>query len=485
MNEHTARSIRKTDVRPVLSGVRLDTPQDVAGGLLAFIIFCQITALGANDQVIGAIASTVNILTGLVVLNWLRVDRAYWRMTVWVFLLFGAGLLWACLPSFAAVYDIQFSLLGGEAPRPAPDLQSGGAIRYVGQMSMVLAAAVIGYRRASVRSFVNWLLIFGSANLLIGGVLWALDPTSVWGAAKIMHEDRYTGTFQNANVEGALSAFLNIVALGRILSISTDGGGAAHLREMRGWLLFYGSVFALSLAALVLTSSRTSLALTVLACGILLARFSAVRRLGLVARILVVVAAVIAAGLAWYVGEMIGVGAVVRLHGLVADGAYRGEIYARYWGLARGSSLFGYGLSSFSELNVTTLTSASQARAFGYIQAAHNQPLQLLLAGGWPFLFFNVLAAAALCRRAWEKGTPADAAKYSLWLGLFVILGCSMTDIVLTVPSILSLTASIAGILWGRAIRLRLDAIIEASRTKSYYSRRKKIGETAPATVGH
>jgi hypothetical protein len=165
------------------------------------------------------------------------------------------------------------------------------------------------------------------------------------------------------------------------------------------------------------------------------------------------------------------------------DSLYRAEIYARFWRIYLDSPLFGYGLNAFTDVNLTTLGSAKEARDFSYIHAAHNHILQLLLAGGWPFLLAHVGAIGLIVKRTCEQSPFRDAGMFAIWLGLLIVLGCSMTDIALTVPAILSLIAAIGGHIWGRAIRIKFDAIAAANKPKSYYSRRKKEKEQAAAAA--
>jgi hypothetical protein len=452
------------------------TPQDLASGMLALLIFLQITALGVNDQLLQSYASFFNIAFALIILNWLIVDQPFWKRMTLPFLILAAGLLWVCLPVFATIYDLWSIMPGTTAPRPVPDLQLGGGVRYVGQMAMLLSGAIIGYKRGSVRSFGDWLLIFGVVNLLVGFWLNWIDPVHVWGMTKAMHEDRFTGTLQNANAAAAIFGFLALLSLGRLLAI-LEYGGLQHATAMRGWTGFYAFAFISFFWALLLTASRTALVVTVIALFALGMRRYLVRRFE--ARRIVIALGVGIAALLLFAsfGIALGLPVMDRMGQIGPDGLYRAEIYDRFWHLYTQSPLFGYGLNSFSELNIGTLESSRQARDFSYINAAHNQALQLLLAGGWPFLLAHAAAIIMIVKRSCVQSPLSDSGLFSLWLGLASLIACSMTDIALTVPAILSLGCAASGQIWGRAVRIKVDAIAAANKPKSYYSRKKREKE--------
>jgi len=477
-------------VRPKEGGKRswnreilTSTPQDVGCGLITLLIFVQVTALGANDQLLQSYAAFFNIAFCLVMLNWLVVDQAFWKQTLYPFLILGLGLLWACLPVFATTYDLWSIMPGSVAPRPVPDLQMGGGVRYVSQMALLLSGAMIGYKRGSMRSLVDWLLIFGLCNLLIGLLLRWIDPQHVWGMTKTMHEFRFTGTLQNANATGAILGFLSILTVGRILSI-IEYGGFRHAKVMRGWAVFYGLCAFAFLGGLLATVSRTAILLTLFClCALGLRRFllSRIGTKGLAIALAVAIAGLLIAAL---LAIALNLPIAARMGQVGPDSIYRVEIYARFWQLYLESPLFGYGLNSFSDVNLTTLETAKQARDFSYINAAHNHLLQLLLAGGWPFLLAHICAIGLIIKRAREQSPFIETGVFAIWLGLLMLLACSMTDIALTVPAILSLAAVVGGHLWGRAIRIKLDAVAAANKPKSYYSRRKREKEAAEAVTG-
>jgi O-antigen ligase len=466
----------------LIKGILTATPQDVASGLLALLIFVQVTALGANDQLLQSYAAFFNIAFALIILNWLVVDQAFWKRTIYPFVVLGLGLLWACLPVFATIYDLWSIMPGSAAPRPVPDLQMGGGVRYVSQMALLLSGAIIGYKRGSMRSLVDWLFIFGVCNLVIGLLLRWVDPQHVWGMTKTMHEFRFTGTLQNANATGAILGFLAILAVGRVLSI-IEYGGLSQVRAMRGWMVFYGLCTFAFLGGLLITVSRTAILFTLFSLCLLFVRRSLLRRMGTKGLAIAVVASIGSVIVALLLAMALNLPIVARMGQVGPDSIYRAEIYARFWHLYLESPLFGYGLNSFADINLTTLESAKQARDFSYINAAHNQVLQLLLVGGWPFLLAHIAAIALIVRASRDQSPFRETGLFSIWLGLLTLLACSMTDIALTVPAILSLAVAVSGHIWGRALRIKLDAISAANKPKSYYSRRKREKEAAAAVA--
>lgn len=420
--------------------------------VLALNIFAQTTALGANDEFLQALAAAANIAVALLILILLPPSERFWRKSAVVFLLLGGGLLWACLPEIAHAYGFT-SLLPGPAPiRRTPDLALLGVCRYFGGVAALLSGAMIGYHRGATRSAIDWLLIFGMLNLLIGLILRAMDPEHVWGMAKPMHELRFTGTFQNANVAAAIFAFLAVLGLGRVLTLIRDGGFVRG-GTMSAWLVARIIIVLAAFGACVIAASRASLALMVLAMAALAYAWYAPdvprgRRLFIAIIILIAVCALI-----WLSGAF-DLLIAERMGQMGVDSVYRGEIYARLWRLFLESPLYGFGLGSFSDMNIYYLDHAREARDFSYINAAHNQALQLMLAGGWPFLILQFLAGALIVRRAVRRNVVKDPSQLAVWLALGVILGCAMIDIALTVPSVVTLASAVLGILWGRGLRI-------------------------------
>ena len=480
MGETALARPRGSGKRGWIQGILTSTSQDVAGALITLMIFVQVTALGANDQLLQSYAAFFNIAFCLVLLNWLVVDQLFWKQTLYPFIILGLGLLWACLPVFATTYDLWSIMPGSAAPRPVPDLQMGGGVRYVSQMALLLSGAIIGYKRGSIRSLVDWLLIFGLCNLLIGLLLRWVDPQHVWGMTKTMHEFRFTGTLQNANATGAILGFLSILTVGRVLSL-IEYGGISHAKVMRGWIVFYGLCAFAFLGGLLATVSRTAILFTLFCLCVLVLRRFLLSRIGTRGLAIALGASIAGVLVAALLAIALNLPIVARMGQVGPDSIYRVEIYARFWRLYMDSSLFGYGLNSFSDVNLTTLETAKQARDFSYINAAHNHLLQLLLAGGWPFLLAHICAIGLIIQRAREQSPFIETGVFAIWLGLLVLLACSMTDIALTVPAILSLAVVVGGHLWGRAIRIKLDAAAAANRPKSYYSRRKREKEAAEA----
>lgn len=467
-----------------LQGTLTATPQDIANGLLAFMVFIEITALGVNDQLLQAYANILNIFIALVVLNWLKADLAFWKQIAYPFLALALGLTWACLPVFATTYDLWSVMPGAKPPRPVPDLQFSGGLRFVSQMAILMTATLVGYRRASMRALVDWILIFGLANLVLGLLLRWVDPQHVWGMAKTMHEFRFTGTFQNANVAGVLFGVLGLLALGELLAL-IEFGGIHHAAAARGWSTFYALCAFAFFGALLITASRSAIVLTILAGTALAIRPYIVRKMGIKGALIGFAIAAVMLAFVLFAASTLDLPVLARFSQVGPDSVYRSAIYGRFWQIYLHSPLFGYGLSSFSDVNLAFLETAREAREFGYINAAHNQLLQLLMAGGWPFLAAHVIAIAIIVRRSVSQGTLSGASALAPWLALLVVLGCSMIDIALTVPAILAFCVVIIGNMWGRGVRTRLDAIMLANKPKSYYSWKKAKLREQQADAGN
>ena len=124
-----------------------------------------------------------------------------------------------------------------------------------------------------------------------------------------------------------------------------------------------------------------------------------------------------------------------------------------------GAPLFGYGLQSFSELNLHHLGGPLEATGFWYINSAHNKILGILIEGGWPYLGLLVLTVAVmgsnmLRYRRIERDDPLMRA---IPLGLLLLLSCSMVDIALDVPALAALAVFLFAMMWGRSLRIAAD----------------------------
>ncbi|WP_420143838.1 O-antigen ligase family protein [Sphingobium sp.] len=424
-----------------------------ASALTALVPFVQMTALGGNSQLLQAIMAPLNFGLCLILLPLIRPDGAFWRKAAWVIVLLLAALAWALLPELAGP-----GRLPGEPVHMLPDLGLSNMLRYLAGTAALLAGAMVGYRRGAIGRTVPWFILFGALNLAIGLMARADDPDRLWGMDKTIHHDRFTGTLLNGNAAAAVFGLLAILAVGQALVLF--GGPRSRSGNARSIGMALSILAAIScLLACVITASRSALVLTLGAIFILLimARLSA-RTLRIRGQWLAVLAIVTAAG-AWIGGTM---GLMVMERFAQSDGQAidRVPIWQHYWDLVQAAPAFGYGLGSFTDANLAHLSTVRQAYQFSYIHAAHNHALQLLLAAGWPFLLLHIIAIALIIAMIVRTGRREfDPHARAIWLGLLIVLTCSMVDIALTVPAIVTLCALLLGLLWGRAIRRGVSAM--------------------------
>jgi O-antigen ligase len=432
-------------------------PARVAAILLAATAMAQITVLGANTGLLAVGAAALNMACAIVILLLLAPPGALWARAAPCLVLLGAALLWAVLPDLAGGTGIA-AIDATIAPRMVPDLIGIEVTRYLGAVAAVLAAAMVGYRRGLMRTAVNWLLILGGLNLLLGLVLRQIDPLHVWGFDRGILGDRFSGTLLNANASGCISGALALLAFGKWQEERATA--AADPTVGRKGFHLPGLSLVLACAALgacVITGSRTAAVVTVIGL-LLLAAFGLPDRLGRRWGSPLAIGAVVIAGAA---GLLFVTGDVVfnRLPFLEADAMDRVTIWQHYYELAMRSPWFGFGLGSFPEINLHYLGNPEQARMFWYINAAHNSPIQLLLEGGWPYL---LLIAGAILGMAGQivlgrRHRRRDPGFRSMIGALLLIFACSLTDIALTVPAIITFAAVLLGLLWGRALRVMED----------------------------
>lgn len=430
-----------------MTGNRL---RSIAAVALALNVTAQVIALGCNQDMLRPVAAGLNFATAIAVLLMLPPSARFWRFILVPMLLLLTALLWAILPDLSKIAGLASGTPAPLPARAAPDLTLPGSIGYLGTMAALLAGAVIGYRRDLVTRSFDALLVGATVIAITGLALRQIDPERVWGISKGLHEQRFTGTLVNANAAACIFAVLAILGAARALV----HGAAPYTQRPPSYgfrQCCYLLVSALSAFCCLITASRTGFglllaALAVLATQILWHRRSIMTRNGYLLIGLVLLGLVTAP---MFLAD--------RLPFLLADAEDRGTIFTHYWSLVQEQPLFGFGLQSFSAMNLAHLRSPQEAFEYGYINGAHNQVLQLLLAGGWPFLALQCLAILGIVAAIVTSGPRREVNLYrtAIWLSLMLILSCSLVDIALTVPAVLTLAASLLGLQWGRGLRDR------------------------------
>lgn len=413
--------------------------------LLGLNVFVQATAKGGDSALLGTMAASLNSLCGLILLLIGRPSRALLRRMAAPLLLLAAALAWATGP------DMAVALLGARSIRIAPDLVAGDAARYMGSLCLLTGATAFGARRGAQRMAMAAIVLGAGANVLGGLILRQIDPHRVWGVEKGLLAGRFTGTMLNANAMATIYAVAAVLALGLALAALRDR--SRPFREYPLAPLTFLTVFAAGLGAIGPTGSRTAMASALIASALLLfMQFSRQqdRKAWLIA---------IGAG-SLSVGAMLLIGGLVtlrRLPKLGVDAVQRWELWEHYLAIARHAGPFGYGLGSFAEVNSAMLPTDFRATDLWYVNAAHNVMLQMVIEGGLLYCLLACVAIALIARgviQHWPgRNDPAAIVQQAGASALLIVLLAGMVDIALNVPAVVTMAASVQGLLWGRSMR--------------------------------
>ncbi len=367
------------------------------------------------------------------------------------------GLQLAPAPAFLAhpVWD------GVDAPA-AITMDRDATIRGLAKLIGIAGAFVIGWRLAAdtrrVRAFYALFIagagVYGLAALADYGV----DPDALFGASRLYHQGRLTGTFLSANTAATTFGVFAVFALARLLQAAKEtasrpdsliGQAEALLRRSPLALVTLG----VSLMCLVLTASRGGVLVAFVALGALLVWELQSGRAGrwTPRRMLTV-------GLAVGVGALVlafaGGAMVERLSSLSGDAALRGVAFRTHWEAFQQYPVFGQGLGTFDRINAAA-QNPDNWHELHRLNAAHNTYLQWLEETG-------VLGAAAMLvsllavhlvvisglvrRRRMRSFLRAQIAASAL------IAGHAMFDYALEVPSFALQWSLLLGVAAGFAI---------------------------------
>lgn len=413
--------------------------------LLGLNIFAQATAKGGDTALLGTMAASLNCLCGLVLLLIGRPSPLILGRMAAPLLLLAAALVWATWP------DIDAALLGGPSTRLASDLVAADAARYLGSFCLLIGAAAFGARRAAQRAAMTAIVLCGAANMVVGLILRQIDPHRVWGIRKGMLAGRFTGTMLNANAMATIYAMVAVIALGLALIAFRD-----RRRPFRDYPLAplaFLAIFAAALGSVGPTGSRTAMASAIIASALLLlVHFSKERWRNV--NLIVIGAGVLSMGAMLVIGGLV---TMRRLPKLGVDAIQRWELWDHYRAIAGQAGAFGYGLGSFAQVNSAMLPADFLATDLWYINAAHNVILQMIMEGGLIFCLLACLAIVIIAStviRRWPKGSdPATIMQQAGASALLIALLSGMVDIALNVPAVVTLAASLLGLLWGRSMR--------------------------------
>ncbi|OJU08260.1 MAG: hypothetical protein BGN86_03465 [Caulobacterales bacterium 68-7] len=361
-------------------------------------------------------------------------------------------LIWAGFPLLHPAFDA-----GGQRISPIDRYALVvEVVRLAGFAALFVCGYAQGSDRRAGRLLFDMILVLGVAYAIWAVLAFQQTPDMVRGLDKQMHLGRLTASFLSANTAGAFFGALSCAAAVRA---ARKGGSVLVAAVERGvpasaWttVLLYGLAVIILWSALLLTLSRTAIAVSV---GVLLLflTYELVKALSALddrrARILIgggalsLLLAVVAALFASRLTD--------KFAQLQADVATRVDIAQAFGPALKATPLFGYGLGGFSSLG-GHLIAPSTAGVLWNLGAAHNLVLQWWLETGIVGVALGgLLLAMLLGRLIWryfrskmERWRAGAALAASL-----VLILHSLTDIPLQIGAVTALFALLLG--WGAA----------------------------------
>jgi hypothetical protein len=419
---------------------------------LLLILFGALTVRGANSSFSASIEASANLLA-CGALFWavrneaVAVPRA-WMASAMLFLLalvvVWAELLFSAPPQAARELAALASAHGGSI---LPDATPVEVAKLLGLAGLVVAVALAAADLERAMDLIWLLQACALVYTLVALALFQSDPVDVLGGEKAYHWARFTGTLLNANVAGAIFALFGALGAGLLRrQLSELGDMHPVLRRSRYPLLTAQVlVILLFVGACALTRSRIALGGLGIALGFMAWRALPQHWRGRKGREQLRAVQTVAPLAALALVAWLGREAFTRADlGADFQGRVDGLRYILH--LTREAPL-GFGLGSFRAAFEHELPASSAPVIWNY-GAAHNALLQAALEGGWLFAALIVASLACLVWPAMRAPAPrgARSIKRSLAVGLLLIAGISLTDIVLNVPAAATLWSCLLGV---------------------------------------
>ncbi|WP_150125946.1 O-antigen ligase [Brevundimonas sp. LM2] len=395
------------------------------------VLVVPLIVFGANNALLATVAATLQALVAVIVVLCARdIVPAFWAR------LSPAAVLFALMLLAGVLFILG---IGGPTSPFGRASALVELVKLAGCGGVFLTFAILATERGRLRSIIALMAIFGGGYALVSLWLFQEDPSHVFGVAKGLRVERFTGTLMNANVAGCVFGVFALLTFGWLQALVVQ----------RRWSLgaFAGLILVLCLAALTRTQSRTAFALTFILVLVLLGswllrntpsqRFGRFAIAGLVVISLGIVA--VAAG-----------GPLLSRFGLLqADWNTRMMSFSIYSAVAADAPAWGFGMGTFSRIHAMLLLPGN-ATLLWDLNAAHSAPVQFLLEAGpvMSVLFGGALAylvTFVISSRARPTGLQFAAAVASIVL----IVGCSLVDIALNVPAVAALAAALGGLVFG------------------------------------
>lgn len=284
-----------------------------------------------------------------------------------------------------------------------------------------------------------------AALVLIGGlytIFSLLHGVPLMGSEQPSN-GRFGGTLVNANAAGCVFGMIALVALAQTLVL----WGEVELYQMEPLaiakigLSLFTTFF--SLAAVVLSQSRTAFAVTLILFFAVIARDLRENR----SRLRWQTASIVGALCLLLVALGFGSDTMERADTALRDLGDRWEGYLHLASTIPEAAWLGHGFGSFREVHLTHLDADHVALMWNW-GAAHNIVLHCLIEGGWlstlPLLaLWAVIARAVLVQVVWSASELAFA------LATLLAFICALVDVALNVPAVAALASVLIGAAWG------------------------------------
>jgi O-antigen ligase len=353
------------------------------------------------------------------------------------------GRIWPSAALFIAA--IAYGLWSLAVPLGPLDRYQHGVelIKLGGGSCALLTGLVLGASRRRYRRLETLLGLMLTLYLLVALVSFAVDSDTVLGELKTNARNRLTGTLVSPNSAAMVCIVALMSGLAGLFGHAQQDPGVPWVKRL--WRLVHAApvqtlTTALAVTALILTNSRSGLALagigSAAACLAVLVvrRWQRPRRLAKTIALILVLGATSLALDNGRLGD--------RLGRLDDDTSTRIAIWTDHAAQAAQRFQHGWGLGSFTLVNDKIGTDDNFAR-LGELRAAHNLALQVIEEGGLAFGLLMGGAVAGLLGLAWVTGVKSSQSGPSSRLFLAsaasLLLAQSLFDYGLNIPALTNL----------------------------------------------
>ncbi len=482
-------SARTQGLRRIRNRIRYGWPHQwpLVAAFVVLIFFFHF-ALGANARELPITASA--LFAGLGAVTLLTVTG--WAQFYFSSLLAVAGGLFAITVGVGVIQWLPGGLFGQnpfweltDAPGRLTldaDATLRETIKLVGLAAAFLIGVTVGRSNRRAQLFFSLFLGFACLYAIAAFLDFTLDPERMFGAQRVFHFDRLSGTLLSANTAATLFGVFTIVAAARLAQAAKEAGAvhettfaALESTIRRGALAIFALSF--SLICLVLTASRGGVLVTFLALGMFVLwemKTREARRRG-PSLMLLLIGGVLVGGMVLAFG---GAAVVDRLASAPDAATARLAVLEVHWRAFAESPFWGHGLGSFDRLNDIHQTATNWVDLHR-INAAHNTYVQWLeeagLIGALPLfasiIVVHVIIFSGLRRRARLRTWLRAQIVVSLLIAMHAFLEYS-----LEVPSIALQWAGMLGVAVGLATSsTKRDAVASESRRSKPVVRRSRV----------